>query len=194
MIIGVTGGIGSGKSTVLQEVGRLGYPVYDCDAEAKRIIVEDSEVRRQIIRLLGEYVYHGNQYQTHEVAAQVFANPDKLRKLNSIVHPAVARDVQRWAADKEVGFVESAILCSSGLDALCDGVAMVTAPEQVRVQRVISRAAQHGDKLTAAEVLARIRAQQDECTHADIIVHNDGMRPIRELAQQLIDFAQKDNL
>ncbi|MBP5658908.1 MAG: dephospho-CoA kinase [Paludibacteraceae bacterium] len=93
MIIGVTGGIGSGKSTVLRAVARQGYRVYDCDREAKRIILEDDRVRKQMIALFGEEVYKDGVYQTSLVAAEVFANPDKLQQLNAIVHPAVAEDI-----------------------------------------------------------------------------------------------------
>ena len=98
MIIGVTGGIGSGKSTVLRAVARLGYPIYDCDAEAKRIIVEDADVRHQMIGLFGEDVYRDGMYQTQMVSKQVFADHDKLARLNAIVHPAVRRDIELWAA------------------------------------------------------------------------------------------------
>ena len=93
MIIGVTGGIGSGKSTILRVVAKLGYPIYDCDAEAKRIIVEDAAVRRQMIGLFGEEVYADGRYQTQFVAQQVFADHDKLQcifnkvSLSGIVTP-----------------------------------------------------------------------------------------------------------
>ena len=78
MLIGITGGIGSGKSTVLRVIAEQGYPVYDCDAQAKRIIAEDSAVRRQLTDLFGAEAYKGGTYQTQYVASQVFADPDRL--------------------------------------------------------------------------------------------------------------------
>lgn len=190
MIIGVTGGIGSGKSTVLRAVARQGYPVYDCDAEAKRLIVEDPTVRKQLAELFGPEVYNNGVYQTQLVAAQVFADPGKLARLNAIVHPAVTEDIRRWAADKDLAFIESAILVSSGMNSLCDALVAVTAPEAVRVQRVLHRAAEQGKPTTEAEVRARIRSQQAESGHPMHEINNDGTTPIDTLAQQLIHFAQ----
>ena len=139
MIIGVTGGIGSGKSTVLRAVARLGYPIYDCDAEAKRIIVEDAEMRRQMIGLFGEDVYRDGMYQTQMVSKQVFADHDKLAKLNAIVHPAVKRDIELWATDKPIAFIESAILFQANMADMCDGVAVVTVPLEERIARALHR-------------------------------------------------------
>ena len=97
MIIGLTGGIGSGKSTIAQGLRQMGYAVYDTDSEAKRLIVEDAAVREQIISLLGPEVYQDNIYQTAIVAQRVFADKGLLARLNAIVHPAVRADILRWA-------------------------------------------------------------------------------------------------
>lgn len=96
MLVGITGGIGSGKSTIAQELERLGYPVYYTDTEAKRIIVSNPMVRSQIEMLFGSDVYDGDTYRTDRVAKLVFHHPDLLEKLNAIVHPAVAYDLRRW--------------------------------------------------------------------------------------------------
>ena len=93
MIIGITGGIGSGKSVIAKQLRKMGYSVYDTDSEAKRIIVEDATVREQMTALFGEEVYQDGVYQTSFVAQQVFADKNLLAKLNAIVHPAVKADI-----------------------------------------------------------------------------------------------------
>ena len=93
MIIGITGGIGSGKSVIARQLRKMGYSVYDTDSEAKRIIVEDATVREQMTALFGEEVYQDGVYQTALVAQQVFADKNLLAKLNAIVHPAVKADI-----------------------------------------------------------------------------------------------------
>lgn len=190
MLIGITGGIGSGKSTVLRVIAEQGYPVYDCDAQAKRIIAEDPSVRRQLTALFGAEAYKGGTYQTQYVASQVFADPDRLTRLNAIVHPAVARDICAWAEGQRLAFVESAILFSSGISRLCDAVVCIAAPEAVRVERVIRRAAECGQTITPEQVLARIRTQQHDEQHADLTIVNDGKTPVTDLAKQIIQFTQ----
>lgn len=191
MIIGVTGGIGSGKSTVLRKVARLGYPVYDCDAEAKRLIVEDAEVRRQMVGAFGDEAYLGGNYNTRYISQQVFADHDKLARLNAIVHPAVKADILRWAENKRLAFIESAILFQAGMADMCEGVAVVTVPEQERIAR-----AMHRDKKAKREdIERRIRAQippEEYLKTYDkpsVILVNDDETPHRVLADQLILFA-----
>ena len=101
MLIGITGGIGSGKSTIAQALRSRGYAVYDTDTEAKRIIVENPMVRSQVEMLFGSQVFEGNVYRTQLVAKQVFHHPDLLAELNHIVHPAVAFHLKQWAKEQE---------------------------------------------------------------------------------------------
>jgi len=191
-IIGVTGGIGSGKSTVLRAVARRGCPVYDCDAEAKRLIVENAEVRRQMMVAFGGEAYHGGNYNTRYVAQQVFADHDKLARLNAIVHPAVKRDILHWAADKPLAFIETAILFQAGMADICDGVAVVTVPEEERIARALHRD-RHANR---EDIVRRIRAQVPpeeflQTYHKPfVILVNDDETPHRVLADQLIQFAQ----
>jgi len=180
-MIGITGGIGSGKSTIANELRRRGYTVYDTDIEAKRLMVEDSQLRQQIIALLGEQVYEGNTYRRDLVAAQVFQHPDLLQRLNKLVHPAVAKDIQ---SRPNMDFVESAILFESGLDQLCTTVIAVVAPESIRLQRAIRR-----DQSNEQKIRERMAAQmsdealRQQCQH---IVVNDGTHTIPELVTQLL--------
>lgn len=196
MIIGLTGGIGSGKSTIAKQLRQMGYEVYDTDSAAKRLIVEDAAVREQITILLGPEVYQDNIYQTAIVAQRVFSDPSLLAQLNAIVHPAVRADILRWAQTINHStpsyttlhhttpcFIECAILYQAGIDQLCDKVVAVTAPEEVRLERVIAR--DHSD---INKVLARMRIQDVEMDlkRADIIINNDGNAPISVLCEEII--------
>ena len=194
MIIGLTGGIGSGKSTIAKQLRQMGYAVYDTDSEAKRLIVEDENVRTQMVQLFGNEVYANGVYQTALVAQRVFTDRSLLAQLNAIVHPAVRADILRWATMQDspsfrkglgVGlcFVECAILYQAGFDALCDKVVAVTAPEEVRLARVLAR-----DHSTIDKVRARMRAQEAErdIERADIVINNDGKASIPTLCEEII--------
>lgn len=162
MIIGITGGIGSGKSYLAQELAKRGFAVYDCDREAKRIIAEDKEVQAAIIKLLGEEAFIDGKYNTAYVAQRVFTEPQLLKKLNKIVHPAVKADISRQSSDVSLLVVESAILFESGFDGLCDKIVVVTAPEETRIARTIAR--DYHNEATPEninKVRARIRAQKE---------------------------------
>lgn len=181
-LVGITGGIGSGKSTIAAELAKRGFPVYDTDREAKRIIVLNPAVRSQVETLFGSDVFDGDTYLTHKVAAQVFADPDLLLRLNRIVHPAVKFDLEHWAKDKPLCFVESAILFESGLQELCDKTVYIDAPEELRITRTVAR-----DHSAPEQVRARIQAQNNDARRlADIVIINDGSRTIAELADELI--------
>ena len=198
MIIGITGGIGSGKSTIAKQLRDMGYRVYDTDNEAKRLIVEDTHVRQQIEQLFGSEVYKDGIYQTALVAQRVFTDKSLLAQLNAIVHPAVKADimnrVSRLASrESQVGnqknlfFIECAILYQAGFDTLCDKVVAVTAPEEIRLARVMKR-----DGTTIEKVRARIHAQEAEkdVKRADIVINNDGQTPILTLCEEILQFIQ----
>ena len=182
MIIGITGGIGSGKSVIARQLRKMGYSVYDTDSEAKRIIVEDATVREQMTALFGEEVYKDGVYQTSFVAQQVFADKNLLAKLNAIVHPAVKQDIiskfrssgvtsepsapsEPLNNDSGLFFIECAILFQAGFDVLCDKVVAVTAPEDIRLERVIAR------------------------DHSDM--NKDGTTPIPTLCEEIIHLLTK---
>ena len=213
MLIGITGGIGSGKPTIAQALRRRGYAVYDTDSEAKRIIVENPMVRSQVEMLFGSQVFEGNVYRTQLVAKQVFHHPDLLTQLNSIVHPAVAFHLKQWAREQTASapqrstlnaqpstpicFVESAILFASGLDKLCDKIVVVSAPESLRIARTIQR---DYEGVQTAETIAKVK-QRIAAQHAELLdeqsigerkdclrLSNDGSTPIPLLAQAVIDW------
>ncbi len=191
MTIGITGGIGSGKSVIAKQLRQMGYEVYDTDSEAKRLIVEDAHVREQITALFGPEAYKDGVYQTAFVAQQVFADKTLLARLNAIVHPAVRQDILNrftsppFRGESEGGllFIECAILYTAHLNELCDKVVVVTAPEEVRLARTIAR--DHSD---IDKVRARMRAQniEEDLNRADIIINNDGNTPIPILCEQIL--------
>ena len=189
MIIGITGGIGSGKSTIARELAKRGYIVYDCDQEAKRIIAENADVQQEIIDLLGEEAFltsHNDNgltshiYNTQYVAKRVFEDSHLLAALNAIVHPAVGLDIMKRKPD----FVESAILYESGLDFLCDQIIVVDAPEEIRIARTIARDYHNDDSpANIDKVRARIKAQN--IPSGDLLIVNDGKTSITELVDKI---------
>ncbi len=193
MIIGITGGIGSGKSTIARALAARGFAVYDCDREAKRIIAENKDVQQQIIALLGPEAFVNGVYNTAYVAQRVFAEPELLERLNQIVHPAVKEDI----LEKQPDFVESAILYEAGLDAICDKIFVIEAPEDIRIARTIARD-YHGDASpeNIDKVRARIRAQLSSSplhggTERGFILINDGQKSIDELADEIQNWLKK---
>ena len=169
-IVGITGGIGSGKSTIAEALRQRGFTVYDCDREAKRIIVEDEAVRKAIVGLLGDNAYVDGKYNTAYVAQRVFEDSSLREQLNAIVHPAVEQDIRV----KQPDFVESAILYESGLDKLCQKVIVVDAPEEVRLARTLNR---------NYDVRARMRAQVVPA--GDLKIWNDGKESIAALVEKI---------
>ncbi len=173
--VGITGGIGSGKSTVASLIKNLGFPVYEADVEAKKIISEDEEVRCQIIHLLGEQSYDVSGYNRQYVAGLVFNDKGLLQSLNEIVHPAVAKHFSNWCnlhRNHKIVFQEAAILFENGGYRKFDKTILVTAPEDLRIKRVM-----HRDDISESEVRARIKNQwtEDEKRKlADFLIHCDG--------------------
>ena len=186
-IIGLTGGIGSGKSTIAQELGKQGFAVYDCDREAKRIIAKNNEVQQAIIALLGEEAFVDGIYNTQYVAQRVFADPQLRQQLNQIIHPAVKNDILL----KQPRVIESAILCEAGLDRLCDKIVVVEAPEDIRIERVLARDYK-GDASPAniGKVRARVQAQANAYDaipqQKRLTIINDGQTPIVHLVQSIL--------
>ena len=190
MLIGITGGIGSGKSTIARELVKRGFAVYDCDREAKRIIAENPDVQQEIIDLLGKeaFIYHPSSiiYNTTYVAKRVFADPHLLKELNRIVHPAVKADIlSSFTSHLSPLFLESAILFESGLNVLCNRIIVIDAPEDIRIARTIARD-YHGDASPANinKVRARIHAQH--IPQGDLTLLNDGLTPIPELVDDIL--------
>jgi dephospho-CoA kinase len=171
MKIGVTGGIGSGKSLLVSELERLGAVVYHADKKAKELVYLP-EVKESIIKLFGEKAFENNVYNTKYIASIVFEDAIKLQALNSIIHPAVFKDLDRFCHQNEGKTIvyESALMMETGHTHLFDKVILVTAPLSLRIERVMAR-----DGVDRNAVLKRIEKQwSDEKKRdlADIIIEN----------------------
>ena len=157
--IGVTGGIGSGKSTVCELLRDRGVAVYDSDSRAKQLMAESEALREQLIAAFGAECYNAEGLNRAFLASKVFGNEEALQQLNSIVHPAVRADFQIWAEQQQSPYVvlEGAILFEAGFEDTVDAVVMVYAPESLRIERAMKR-----DNATEQQIRARIAAQMDD--------------------------------
>jgi len=188
IIIGITGGIGSGKSTLSERLREIGYSVYDSDLEARRLQNEHPEIQDQLIELFGEDIYN-NQGLTRSVLAQlVFGKPELLAKLNAIVHPVVHTDFMNWIQShsaENLLFMESAILFESGFNKIVDKVIVMTASENIRIARVMKR-----DKVTEEQVKARMSHQMADdmkIANADFVIHSDDCQPLVMKMKKILD-------
>ncbi|MDO6431202.1 dephospho-CoA kinase [Flavitalea sp. BT771] len=178
--VGLTGGMGSGKSTVAGIFEVLGIPVAYADREAKRVMAEDPELRRQLIRHFGEETYAGGQLNRPYLAAQVFADKEKLALLNSLVHPATIAAGEKWLEQQKgrapYAIREAALIFESDSLRYMDFVIGVFAPQTLRIHRVLQR-----DQLSREEILQRMRSQIDEDIKmklCDAVIYNDEQHPV----------------
>ena len=187
-IIGLTGGIGSGKTTVANEFLSLGIPVYITDLEAKKLMQSDA-VLDQIKAEFGSTIFDNGILVREKLSEIVFNDKKKLAKLNSIVHPAVKQHFKEWLLERQdYQFViyESAILFESGSYKECDFIVNVVAPLEVRIQRVIER-----DKTTRAKVLERIKNQwkdEEKSSKCDFVIENSNMEAVRLKIVKILNF------
>lgn len=171
--IGLTGGIGSGKSTVAKIFETLGIPVYYADDASKRLLNEDEPLKQMIRQHFGEAVYSNGILNRKELAAQVFDNAEKLALLNSIVHPATIKDAEEWMKAQNAPYAvkEAALIFESGSQAQLDKVIGVYAPVAVRINRVMQR-----DGVTREDVISRMNRQINETIKmrlCDYVITND---------------------
>lgn len=172
MKIGITGGIGSGKSYICQRLKTRGIEVYDCDSAAKRLIRTSDSIRKQLTQLIGEDTYIGDSLNKVAVARFLLASESNALAIDHIVHPAVFQDFM----DSGMQWMESAILYESGINKLVDRVIVVTAPLEIRIQRVMQR-----DGITRENVeqwMQRQWSQEEVRKRADYEIVNDGIADI----------------
>lgn len=177
-IIGVTGGIGSGKSVVSKILTTLGYPVYDSDSRAKLVMSSSDLLKRELIACFGEHIYPQGTLDRAALAAIVFTNPEALLQLNALVHPAVRADFVAWCSEQQAShlFIESAILFEAHFDREVDQTWCVVAPNQCRIERVVVR-----DCATIEQVEQRMAQQltdQERMTLATHTIVNDNNTPL----------------
>ena len=175
--VGITGGIGSGKTTVAKAFGALGVAVYNCDSQAKRLMAEDEGLRSSLKRLLGDDIYSPDGVlQRRKMASMIFADKELLVRTNQIVHPAVFADFMSWSVEREregAAWVlcEAAVMIENGYSQRLDRLIVTSLPLEVRVERTMAR-----DGATREEVLRRIgnQASDDELrAAADYVIVPD---------------------
>jgi dephospho-CoA kinase len=172
-IIGLTGGIGSGKSTVLSLFKDLGVATYMADNEAKKLMNSDGELMKQITKLFGEKAYVDGVLNRTYIASLVFSNKEKLNTLNALVHPKVFEDFQQFIKKTNADFIiyEAAILFESGSDKLCDYIITVLASFENKTERIMKR-----DGVTKAQILERMKHQSTDdfkIKKSNFVIQND---------------------
>lgn len=171
--IGLTGGIGSGKSTVAEVFVQLGIAVYLSDDRAKALMVNDTELKSSIIALFGEQSYELGQLNRAYIASKVFSDKKELERLNALVHPVLKKDFYLWCIEQSSPYIikEAAILFESEANKGLDKVILVVAPKDLRLNRVLNR-----DKVSTESVLARMQAQwtnERKKALSDYVISND---------------------
>lgn len=189
--IGLTGGIGCGKSYVAGKMQLRGIPVYDSDYRAKLLTSTDPVLKLELTRLVGPTLYCpcGCGIMQKDVLARfIFGNPENMAMVNGIIHPRVREDFRQWAAgmkSKDFCILESAILLESGFDGEVDFKVCVDAPLELRIQRCVVR-----DDSTRESVMARIESQMDQaekCRLSDFVIVNDNVQPLEPQIDALLD-------
>ena len=176
--LGVTGGIGSGKSYVSRIFAALDIPVYEADSQTKLLYKRDDNLRQSLITLLGDDIYNNGVLQREVMAAKIFANQTLLAQVNQLVHPAVMFDFLTWSAQQKAPYVilESAILLETPFAATVDRMLTVSAPVSLRLERLC-----HRDQVCAEDVQRRIEKQWSDSmreSKSDFVIYSDGKAPL----------------
>lgn len=186
-VVGITGGIGSGKSTVCAIFKEFDISIFNSDTEAKKILLSDKQVKKNIKELLGKSAYHTNgKPNKKHIAEKIFNDPLLREKINAIVHPAVKMAAERFfelqkASGAPYAIQESALLIETGIYRRCDIVILVTAPHIIKINRLIKR-----DGISVEDIEKRMSSQmtdKEKSKFAHHIINNDGKH---ELIQQVI--------
>ncbi|RUA10002.1 MAG: dephospho-CoA kinase [Flavobacteriia bacterium] len=185
-IIGLTGGIGSGKTTIAKMFEEQGIPVYYADDEAKKLMNTSSEIRKKLISAFGENSFLEGELNRAYLAEQVFNDPEKLKIINAIVHPEVDKHFKNWISQQgsEIVIQENAILFESGKKDLFDVIITVTAPKELRIKRVVQR-----DQITAERVNDRINNQMEEeekIKKSDFVIENIDLEESKKQVLQIL--------
>ncbi len=177
--VGITGGIGSGKSIVCKVFNTLGIPIYNADYRAKYLMHNNQELKNKIISLFGEKAYLDGKLNRKYIAKIVFADKERLEALNSVVHPAVALDTEEWyQRNKKKKYVlkEAALIFETNGQNALDKVITIAAPTELRMHRVMKR-----DNATEEEVMKRMNSQipqEEKIKLSDYVIFNDGINPV----------------
>lgn len=185
--IGLTGGIGSGKSTVARMFEELGVPVYNSDEWAKKLMVSSEAAREKIIELFGEKAYSEKKLNRSYIAKKVFKDTESLKKLNEIVHPLVRKSFKSWASKQKSCYViqEAAIIFENENQDFYDKIILIIAPEEVRIDRILKR-----DGHPRERILERIGNQWTDSKKiplADFVINNENLNETRLKVKEIHD-------
>jgi len=193
-LIGITGGIGAGKSTVSKICKHLGFKVYNSDDRAKEIVSEDSNIKKRIISLFGNNVYKNGVLDRKFLSDKIFNDKSSLQNINSIIHPAVKKDFKNWVinnSNEKILFKESALLFESGAYKELDKIILIVSDKNLRISRVLNR-----DKLRKKKEIESIIDKQinevDAIKYADLVINNNHKKMllpsvIREIEKLMLD-------
>ncbi|MGL5706007.1 MAG: dephospho-CoA kinase [Tannerellaceae bacterium] len=182
--IGITGGIGSGKTVVAQLLDIYGIPVYLADTESKRLTEESSEIKEGLTQLFGTDIYIDGRLNKAKLASIIFTDHEALTAVNKIIHPVVKNDFKVWSANKPIAAMESAILFESGFEDTVHYTICVSAPLETRIKRAIER-----DNLSRQQIIDRINnqmPQEEKEQRSDFVVVNDGTHPLIPQVEKIV--------
>tara|TARA_R110002096_G_scaffold21043_7_gene68753 strand:+ start:106047 stop:106625 length:579 start_codon:yes stop_codon:yes gene_type:complete len=192
MIVGITGGIGAGKTTVSNIFGQLGIPVYEADYHSKNLLDIDEELKSSLVELLGNSILNNSKIDREKMAAIIFNDEQLLKRANALIHPRVALHFEKWRNNQKSPYIikEAAILFESGSYKDCDKVIVVSAPKELRIERVKKRSG-----LSRQQIMARMEKQwpeEQKIKLADYIVINDGehslIKQSLDIHRELLNF------
>jgi dephospho-CoA kinase len=200
MRIGITGGIGSGKSFICDEMRKYGFRIYNCDDEAKRLMVEDQNIVNSLKKIIGDEAYSSdNKLNKAAIAKFLFSNNKNAQRINAIVHPAVKKDFLRWAKEienstepniKKIPIMESAILYESHFEDVVDKVVLIWAEEQTRLKRAMER-----DNTSQEAIKARMSSQlpgKELLKRADYVFNHEDYSTTNVELQKLLNYIEKN--
>lgn len=184
--IGITGGIGSGKSLVAEIIKAMGYPVYNSDERAKELTESNPKIKEGLIHLFGEEIYQNGTLNKFALAQAIFSDESLREKVNALIHPIVREDFNLWALaqNNSLVFNESAILFETGSFKKFDAIILVYAPTELRIKRIMKR-----DNCSENEVLKRMNSQfsdEEKYQLTEFRVLNDEQTPLLVQAEKII--------
>ena len=185
--IGITGGIGSGKSYVSRIIKSMGFPVYNSDDSAKSLMESNPKIKEGLLLLFGDFIYVKGELNKKKLAELIFESPELREKVNALVHPVVRADFAQWASNQsqEIVFNEAAILFETGAYTNFDATILVIAPAAIRIDRVMKR-----ENCSRALVLKRIQSQwsdEQKSSLADFQIINDSVSPLLIQVEKVLE-------
>ena len=190
-VVGLTGGIGSGKTTITTMFNELGIPVYIADIEAKKLTNSSEEIKLKLITILGKNAYNKNGLNRKYVADKIFNDSELLKQVNHIIHPKVAKHFKQWVQQQEGSYCikEAAILFENGTYKNCDYTILVTAPQKTRIDRILKR-----DNTTTSQIMSRMDNQWSDSKKkklADFVIENIDIKDTREQVLKIHEYLVK---